>query len=133
MITKPDGVYIAGPMRGIPNFNFPRFFEAEELLRGKGFTNIFNPARRDNEHHGKDISAGNASGSEAQAQAEHGFSLRDAMGADTAYICGQASHIALLPRWEGSSGAFAEWALGKCVGVTFIYFGEIMNGKYLSF
>lgn len=131
-MSTPNGVYIAGPMRGIPQFNFPRFFEAEELLKNAGFVNIFNPARRDNEHHGADISANNLTGSEAQAKAEHGFSLRDAMKADTNYICSQAVAIALLPGWEASSGAQAEWALARCLGLKFIYFGELDSGKYLS-
>lgn len=39
-------VYIAGPMTGLPEFNFPLFFEAEELLKGHGFE-VINPARED--------------------------------------------------------------------------------------
>ena len=42
-------VYVAGPMRGIPEFNFPAFFAAADKLRGDGFA-VFNPAERDNEH-----------------------------------------------------------------------------------
>lgn len=125
-------VYLAGPMRGIPEFNFPRFFEAETLLREAGFLSIFNPARRDNEHHGTDISKKNATGSEAQAVKEHGFSLRDAMAADCAFICNHATHIALIPGWEASSGARAEHALASCLGHAFVYFGELRGSKTLT-
>ena len=37
-------IYIAGPMAGLPLYNFPAFFAAEEVLRSKGWEPI-NPAR----------------------------------------------------------------------------------------
>lgn len=36
-------IYIAGPMAGIPDNNFPAFFAAAEILRSEGWTPI-NPA-----------------------------------------------------------------------------------------
>jgi hypothetical protein len=44
-------VYVAGPMRGIPEFNFPAFNAAAAKLRAAGH-HVFNPAERDNERHG---------------------------------------------------------------------------------
>ncbi len=112
-------IYIAGPMRGIPEFNFPAFKASTAKLRAEGHL-VFNPAERDNEIHGTDISAGNLTGSEEQATAEHGFSLRDALGHDTAWICQHADAIALLPGWEQSKGAMAERALGIALGLEII-------------
>ena len=103
-------LYVAGPMRGIPEFNFPAFFETSRILRALGHT-VFNPAERDNDHHGTDISKGNTDGSEAQAAAEHGFSLRNALAADTTWISQQADGIVVLPGFSQSSGAKAEVAL----------------------
>ena len=112
-------VYLAGPMRGLPNFNFPAFFAAEEKLVADGYT-VFNPARRDNIEHGTDISAGNINGSVEQAEADHGFDLREALGADLAYICLQADAVALLPGWEHSKGANAERATAIALGLEVI-------------
>lgn len=109
-------LYLAGPMRGIPEFNFPAFYAAAAELRAQGHE-VFNPAERDNEHHGTDISKGNATGSEAQAEAQHGFSLRDALAADLAYICTKAEGIALLPGWERSKGVAAELATARALGL----------------
>lgn len=39
-------LYVAGPMRGIPEFNFPAFFEAEDRPLKAGY-DVINPARKD--------------------------------------------------------------------------------------
>ena len=113
-------VYLAGPMRGIPNFNFPAFFEAEAQLVALGHT-VFNPARRDNDVHGTDISKGNLTGDETIAAKDHGFNLRDALGADLSFICAEADAIALLPNWEKSKGANAEKATADALGLEILY------------
>jgi hypothetical protein len=38
-------LYIAGPMSGLPDSNYPAFFRAEEDLRSAGYSRILNPAR----------------------------------------------------------------------------------------
>lgn len=112
-------IYIAGPMRGIPEFNFPAFYEASRKLRELGHV-VFNPAERDNNVHGVDISKGNATGDETLAAQQHGFNLRDALGDDLAWICKEAEAIALLPGWENSKGATAERATGLALGLEII-------------
>jgi len=107
-------------MSGIPNFNFPAFYEAADKLRREGHE-VFNPAERDNERHGVDIGADNASGSQEEASEKYGFSLRDALADDTAYICKEATAIAMLPGWENSKGARAEWSLAHALGHEIIY------------
>lgn len=116
-------VYLAGAMRGIPEFNFPAFHREAAWLRRCGHE-VFSPAERDNEKHGTDISVGNATGDEDLAAKEHGFSLREALGADLAWICAEAEAIALLPGWEASSGARAEHAVAFALGLKFIYLGD---------
>ena len=109
-------IYIAGPMRGIPEFNFPAFYAAAAKLRAEGHE-VFSPAETDNEVHGKDISKGNMAGDEELAAKEHGFNLRDALGRDLAYICAEADAVALLPGWENSKGANAERAAAIALGL----------------
>lgn len=110
-------VYLAGPMRGYPEFNFPAFNSATTFLRDNVGWEVFSPAEKDNEVHGKDISKGNATGDEAIATKEHGFDLRRALGDDTAWICANADGVVMLPEWEKSRGAQAEVALAKALGL----------------
>lgn len=123
----PQRIYLAGPMRGVPEFNFPRFNAVAKALRANGHE-VFNPAERDTDRHGGvDISAGNATGSIEEAKATHGFSLRDALGDDMEYICRTANCICLLPGWEASSGAQAEWRTAltlKSEGMEVVYLTE---------
>lgn len=114
-------VYIAGPMSGIPEFNFPAFYAAADKMRADGHI-VFNPAERDMErHNGIDISKGNETGCQETAAKEHGFSLRDALADDTWWICKEATAIAMLPGWENSKGARAEHALSVALGHEIIY------------
>lgn len=43
----PQPVYIAGPMTGLPRFNYPAFAEAEELIAECGVS-VFNPTKLTN-------------------------------------------------------------------------------------
>jgi hypothetical protein len=114
-------IYIAGPMSGVPEFNFPAFNSAAARLRAQGHE-VFNPAQRDIERHdGVDISKGNLAGCPAKAAKDHGFSLRDALADDTWWICKEATAIAMLPGWEHSKGARAEHALALALGHEIIY------------
>lgn len=112
-------VYVGGPMRGYAEFNFPAFNAAAAKLRADGHE-VFNPAEKDNERHGKDISKGNEAGCEKIAAEQHGFDLRVALGDDLKWICAEAEGIALLPGWEKSKGATAEHATAVALGLKVI-------------
>lgn len=114
-------IYVAGPMRGYNEFNFPAFNRAAEYLRSHGWK-VFNPAEKDIEHHGGvDISEGNEEGSIELAEKEHGFSLRRALHDDTAWICNHADAIYLLRGWQNSKGALAEKALAEALSLKVYY------------
>lgn len=87
-------IYIAGPMTGYPEFNYPAFFAAEQALRDLGYETI-NPARSE----GRD---GCKSWVDYMRAA-----IRDVADADA---------IALLPGWQDSRGAAVEYRLGHDLG-----------------
>lgn len=107
-------------MRSIPYFNFPAFFECEKYLRGlPGVTDIFNPARHDEEggfawNHCHE-------GSDAELECFE-FDLQAAMKADLSWIIDQADTIVLLPGWSRSSGATLEKTVAETVGCHVLYF-----------
>jgi len=106
-------VYLAGPMTGLPEFNFPAFDEAARLLEAQGYK-VFNPAQMD-----RDVGFDPSS-----TQVDDKF-LRDALRRDLAAIC-DADAIAMLPGWEKSGGARIEWMLAAHLGLEIIYLSEWM-------
>lgn len=117
-MSKPNGIYIAGPMSGIPEFNHPAFFEAEKYLRSMGWENIGNPAAWDKTDiaPGVLVSSGNFEESVA-----NGFDLRKTFLKDLTYLCNEASAIFMLHGWEGSSGSRAEHAVARMLRLDFVY------------
>lgn len=107
-------VYLAGPMRGRPYFNFPAFKVGARRLRGLGHE-VFSPAERDIEAHGEDVND-SATGNLEDVK-DSGFSLREALAADTQWIALQADAVVVLPGWEESKGALAEVALARALNL----------------
>lgn len=90
-------IYIAGPMTGLPGYNFAAFNAKAAELRAEGW-HVENPAE-----HGHIDGAGWA----------------DYLRWDISRIatCGA---IYLLPGWQASKGASLEVAIGKALGVQFL-------------
>lgn len=97
-------VYLAGPMSGLPDYNFPAFFAAEAQLKEQGHT-VFNPAQNDLDTWG-DMET-------IKAKANY----RDCLKMDLNWILDHAEALALLPGWENSKGALAETALAQALGL----------------
>lgn len=112
-------IYVAGPMRNYPEFNFPAFHAASKRLRDAGHT-VFSPAEKDQEVHGKDFSKQFPTGSLEDAT-NTGFSLRRALGDDLAWITAEADGVYLLRGWEQSKGALAEKATAEALGLEVMY------------
>ncbi len=105
--------YLAGPMRGIPNFNFPAFAAGAALLRARGYE-VFSPAERDENRHNPRMFEG--TGDITKIEGVGGFSLREVLGADLEWIGKFADYVVVLPGWELSKGARAEVALARAIG-----------------
>ena len=114
-------VYLAGPMTGYPEFNFPKFKTEAYKLRRKGFF-VFSPAEKDVEVHGEAEWMKDPNGDTKEAE-KKGFSLRDALCSDLTFICKEADAIAMLPGWERSRGAMAEHATAVALGLEVMYVG----------
>lgn len=90
-------LYIAGPMRGLPDFNFPAFRKAAADLREAGY-GVVSP----HELH---------SGALSLPWSEY-------MRRDIALLCsGAIGGMALLPGWEDSQGAKLEVAVAHATGM----------------
>lgn len=120
-------IYAAGPMRGLPEFNFPAFDEASAKLRKRGFI-VFNPAERDR---ATGFDPTGMTGNENLV--DLGFCLRDALGTDVSWICHFADAIYLLDGWESSLGAIAERALAEALGLQVINDNGPFRSKILDF
>lgn len=94
-------VYLSGAMRGKPNLNREAFNKAAEKLRLDGHT-VFNPAAANLES----------------------WDIRRIFSYELTWICEQADAIAMLPGWSMSTGAHAEHATAKAIGLEAIYLTE---------
>lgn len=108
--TVTKTIYIAGPMRGLPEFNFPAFDTAEALLTEHGYQPI-NPAQHDRDG---GFDAKGMTGHE-DLTARQDFDIREALKWDLEQVA-HVDAVAVLPGWENSSGARAEVALAHAIG-----------------
>lgn len=105
-------LYLAGPMRGIPEFNFPAFDEAAARLREVGWE-VCSPAEMDR---AQGFDPAGMAGTDDELAAV-GFDVRAALTADLDWICRHADGVALLDGWESSTGARAEHAAAVALGL----------------
>lgn len=87
-------IYLAGPMTGIPDFNYPLFNLVAARLRDMGHF-VLNPA----ELNPPDVT------------------YRAALSVDLAWIIAHAELLALLPGWESSRGVAVELPLAKALDI----------------
>jgi len=104
-------IYVAGPMTGYPEFNFPAFFRAQERLEADGWK-VWNPAKKDEED-GVSNGAGWSDGDD-QALVGSGWDFRAAFKWDVTKVI-EADAIFVLRGFESSSGALAELAVARAI------------------
>lgn len=100
-------VYLAGPMTGYPEFNFPAFFEAEKRWTDKKYE-VLNPARTDN----------------GDTTKEHKYYMRR----DIEMLL-DADAVAFLPGWQNSKGATVEYVVAQAISLPMF---DAITGKPLS-
>jgi hypothetical protein len=102
-------VYVAGPMRGIPLFNFPAFDHAAKALRDQGHE-VFSPAERDREDGFDETIVREVTNAEYRA-----FLKKDLP------IVLDCEAMYMLRGWSQSTGASLERHTGRAVGNSLWY------------
>jgi len=100
--TEKPIIYVAGPMTGLPEYNYPAFHAAAAELAELGYE-VLSPAT-----HAADVANGTADGEDKWA-----FYMKHALS-----LLIQAEAVALLPGWETSRGARIEHNLAGELGMT---------------
>lgn len=95
---RQNRIYVAGPMTGIEDFNFPAFNAAARLLRARGYI-VENPA-----DHG----------------IVDGAEWADYLAYDLTRL-GLCDSVYLLPGWESSKGAQLEVMVAERLGMKIIH------------
>jgi len=123
-------VYLAGPMSGIPQFNFPAFFVAAEQLRADGFE-VVSPAEIDNE---EDKGAALRSPDGQSVKRTDGVSKTwgDFLARDVKLLADTGIQgIVFLPNWQNSKGAKLEAFVGLLQGFKFWEYEDGEDGAAL--
>jgi hypothetical protein len=111
-----EKVYLAGPMSGIPEFNFPAFARYNQLLTEAGLV-VVDPAQHDLEN-----------GHTVEEIAKKGPEFRHEMLAwDFDQIINEVQGVVLMPGWHESKGARAEAMLAQMIGKSVFLIVESEN------
>lgn len=112
-------IYIAGPMRGYPDFNKQSFYNAEKLLKRSGY-DVFNPARYDEENGVPLVSLrGDTNDIEGFTEMTMDAIIKN----DVEHLL-DCDGIYMLTGWENSKGACAEKAVAEWKGLKVMYEAE---------
>lgn len=117
-------IYLAGPMTGLPQFNYPAFIAAAASLRGDGY-DVVSPAELDDPD---DRAAALASpdGSALRYTLAQAKTWGDFLARDVKLLADDGVRaIVVLPGWEKSRGARLETFVGsKMCGMPIYSFHE---------
>lgn len=104
--------YLAGPMSGLPNCNFPAFNKAALDLRMRGLK-IISPAELD------DPAVAAAAMASKDGYPQTGNTWGDFLSRDVKIVADHVGGIIFLPGWEKSRGARLEAFIGLLCGHRF--------------
>ena len=104
-------VYTAGKMRYLPSFGAEEFRKATRVLRERDFE-VISPLEMDED---AGICVDGLTGFEDLA--DQGFDIRSTLLKDLAVVLTDVDAVVLLPGWQGSRGAIAEYATARAASV----------------
>lgn len=109
-------IYLAGPMAGIDDHNFPAFNAKAAELRALGHF-VYNPAEIEPDEYAKRPAY--------LAAVFHNSGYRNCLRQELRWICDEAEAIYLMNGWEYSLGANSEFTTAKAVKLKFFYEGSL--------
>ena len=130
-MCKIKACYLAGRMRGVPQFNYPAFMAGADALRAAGW-NVYNPAEMDLAADDPDPAFLTMTVKEQEAHAGNPANARRYARRDCGVIIDQlraedGDAIVVLPGWEKSTGARAEVAVSRWVGLAVLTLEEALG------
>lgn len=109
--------YLAGPMTGIPQFNFPLFDRAASDLRNNHDMKIISPAELDDDAGIRDKALASEDGQLKSAHIDETWG--DLLARDVKLIADVCTGVVFLPDWHKSRGARLEAYVGILCGHDF--------------
>lgn len=116
-----ETVYVAGPMSGLPLFNFPAFTAATASLRAKGLS-VISPHELDSPAI-KAAAVASPDGALVDGKVG-GETWGQILARDVQIVADRVNAIAFLPGWQGSRGAKLEATVGILCGHKFYTYNE---------
>jgi hypothetical protein len=124
MKRKPT-IYVAGPMRGYEDFNFPAFDRQARILNKQGWK-VINPAEMDRQ---SKLPSNEPMVFDPVVNYEDREFMRDALKRDMTVICNDCTAVYMMSNWESSRGAKAEYHLAKALGLDIYYEAPLPKKK----
>lgn len=117
-------IYVAGPMTGLPNYNWPAFEAAARVLRHKGYE-VVTPTEIDEEYGVVDVQR-NELGDITSVTTTTAFDYEMILARDLEAV-DTVDAIFLLPDWHRSTGAKRELHRALANGATVILYKEVFT------
>ena len=122
-------VYLAGPMTGLPQFNYPAFMSVAAKLRGAGFE-VVSPAEMDDPAT-QAAALASLDGAPGTGSA-NGESWGDFLARDVKLLADDGIEAVIaLPGWEKSKGARLETFVASLCGLPVHQIREFASGRPL--
>ena len=123
MSTVSKKYYLAGPMSGIPQFNYPKFHRITKELRDAGFE-IVSPAEQDTPEQQKHAMESN-DGDASVFVGKTGLTWGDTLAKDVKLIADIVDGVIVMDGWENSKGARLEvFTCNGCKKPVYVYTGD---------
>lgn len=104
-------------MRGIKDYNFPKFDQQAQILKKDGWA-VINPADMDRAEGSTETCPHQFDPHTSYADQEF---MRRALARDLSAICARCTALYMLKGWEKSTGARAEHATAVALGLPIYY------------